>query len=523
MANGENFDVTFTVLVENNGNVSLNDLAVNDDILAQFGAPAIGVSNLTVSNFSGTGFAPTANSAWLSDTSQSLISGGQIDVGDTFEISYTVTIDPDINGESVHLVNQAVGSGTGIGADGSQLFADGSLLVATDVSDNGANANAENGEASPDGVFGNDPTPIAIADLGVAKSVVGEPQFVDGNYLVTFAVTVENTGTVDLENLSLTEDLATQFGSLFISTESVTLTGSTTNPSSNISLSNAFNGSGDTELLDQTINNVLHVGDSFTFEFVVAVDAAAAGQQLENHIIANGDAIDEAGNPVFNSAGGLVTAFDVSDSGFDPNSDNADADDDNGTSADATLIGFPLFDTEGEAVPAADDNTTSGTPPALIGLPPVVVRSISNFLGSPGPIYSGIPTNTTNPVTLESSRPITGGYSLENAIGDGSIQQVECCEVVNAIPGEPVMLDALPAVEVLQDGCGEVPGMMMQEIPMQPMGEVLTEPCGECQAPMQECGCECGQIPGQGEAMAPLPMPLHKPTFLQRMGSFLSK
>ena len=516
--NGENFDVTFTVLVVNNGNVSLNDLTINDDILAQFGAPAIGVSNLTVSNFSGTGFAPTANTIWESDTTQSLVSGGQVNVGDSFEVSYTVTIDPDISGDSVHLVNQAVGNGIAIGANGGQLFdSAGNLLTATDVSDNGVDANAENNEASPDGVFANDPTPVQIADLGVAKSVVSGPQSVNGNFLVTFAATVENTGTVDLENLRLTEDLASQFGSLFVDARSVTLVSGTTNPSSSISLSNSFNGSSNVELLDQSVNNILHVGDSFTFEFVVEVDGAAAGQQLDNHIIATADAIDEAGNPVLNLQGGLVTASDVSDSGFSPNTGNAGQPDDNGTTEDPTTIGFPLFD-----VPVDDDGTTSGNPPTLIGIPPLVVNSISNFIGSPGPIYSGIPTNTTNPVTLESSRPITGGYSLDAAVpGDGSIQMVECCEVVDAVPGQPVVVEVLPT-EILEGDCGCAPGNgapMIQEVPMEVPCEGEVQPCGECQAPMDECGCG-GQVPMEG-GFVPIPTNVRGPSFLQRMRNWL--
>ena len=426
-------------------------------------------------------------------------------------------------------MNQAVGNGTAIGTNGGQLFdSAGNLLTATDISDNGVDANEENNEASPDGVFANDPTPVAIADLGVAKSVVSGPQFVNGNFLVTFAATVENTGTIDLENLSLTEDLASQFGSLFVDARSVTLVSGTTNSSSSISLSNVFNGSSDVELLDQSVNNILHVGDSFTFEFVVEVDGAAAGQQLDNHIIASGDAIDEAGNTIFNQSGGVLTAQDVSDSGFSPNSDNAGQPDDNGTTEDATqvefpLVDFPLFD-EG------DDGTTSGNPPTLIGVPPLIVRNIGNFLGAPGPIYSGIATNDSNPVTLENNGPITGGYSLDAAGVGGSIQEADCCaEIVDAIPGQPVEIyseDMLPINMIQGDmiqgdmtegdcGCGEV---------IQP-AQVEMQPCGECQAPMDQCGCECGpQAQAQGDDFVPVPMQhIKTPSFLQRMKNFLGR
>ena len=479
---------------------------------------------LTFSNFSGTGFAPAANTAWESDTSQSLVTGGQLDVGDTFEVSYTVSIDPDASGDSVHLLNQANGTATAIGDDGAQLFdAEGNLLTASDVSDNGADPNDENGEASDDGVFGNDPTPVVIADLGIAKSLVGEPVFVNGVYQVRFSATVENTGTIDLEHLSLVEDLAAQFGSLFVGARDLTLTGSTTNPSSDVTLSSTFDGSGDAELLDQSAINTLHVGDSFSFEFVVELDAAAAGQQLENQILGYGDAIDDDGNPVLNSSGSLVTAFDASDSGVNPNDEN-----DNGTTDDTTIIGIPLFD-----VPDDQDGLTSGSPAVLLGVPPIIISQVGNFLSAPGPIYSGIPTNTTNPVTLESSRPITGGYSGDGSASNvGSIQQVDCCgEIVNAVPGQPVYLDTMPMDNMIQEdcGCGEaMPGMMMQEIPMQgePIGDIMAQPCGECQAPMNECGCGCGDPMLQEGEVLHAPMPIQqtlRPSFLNRMKGWLAK
>ena len=219
----------------------------------------------------------------------------------------------------------------------------------------------------------------------------------------------------------------------------------------------------------------------------------------------------------------MLTAQDVSDSGFSPNTDNAGQPDDNGTTEDATLVDFPLFD-------IGDDGTTSGNPPTLIGVPPLIVRNIGNFLGAPGPIYSGIATNDSNPVTLENNGPITGGYSLDAAGVGGSIQEADCCaEIVDAIPGQPVEIyseDMLPINMIQGDmiqgdmtegdcGCGEV---------IQP-AQVEMQPCGECQAPMDQCGCECGpQAQAQGDDFVPVPMQhIKTPSFLQRMKNFLGR
>lgn len=477
---------------------------------------------MTVANFNGSGFAPTANTAFENDTTQSLVTGGQIDVGDSFEVSYTVTIDPDLGDVSDHLVNQAVANGTAIDANGNQLFdAQGNLLAASDVSDNGVDPNGENGEDNGDGTFGNDPTPVVIADLGIAKSIVGDVELVNGVYQVRFSATVENTGTIDLDNLSLVEDLAAQFGSVFSQARDLTLTTSTSNPSSQINLSSTFNGSSDTELLDQSAINTLHVGDYFTVEFVVELDAAAAGQTLENQIVGYGEAIDEQGNPIQDSTGNVLTAHDFSDSGVNPNNANTGDPGDTGTTDDDTIINIPTA-----IVDDGDDGTTSGSPANLLALPRFISQPISNFIGAPGPIYSGIPTNTANPVTLESNRPITGGYTGDGSASSGSIQQVDCCgeQIVDAIPGQPVPVEMHP-VDTIQGDMIQGDGQIIQEIPMDDCGcgEVIAEPCGQCQAPIEECGCSAGPV--QGEIIHD-PMPVHQqlnPSFLRRMRGWLSR
>ena len=97
--------------------------------------------------------------------------------------------------------------------------------MATDDSDNGTDPNGENGEDNSDGVAGNDPTPILIADIGLAKSVVGQPTLLtNGDYSVTYQLVVENTGTVDLANLSLTEDLASQLAGGFVNAGGLVIT-----------------------------------------------------------------------------------------------------------------------------------------------------------------------------------------------------------------------------------------------------------------------------------------------------------
>ena len=79
--NGDNFDLPFTIVVENLGNVALDNLTVLDDVAAQFGPALVATGTPTIQNFSGSGAAPTINPSWLGDTSQNLVTGGRLEAG----------------------------------------------------------------------------------------------------------------------------------------------------------------------------------------------------------------------------------------------------------------------------------------------------------------------------------------------------------------------------------------------------------------------------------------------------------
>lgn len=255
-----------------------------------------------------------------------MLIGGELDPGASFDVVFTVTVDPDgVDGVSQGLNNQATVAGQYISPDGTSTTVD-------DLSDDGIDPNG-------DQITGNDPTPIVIADLGIAKSIVGDPvaQF-NGNYLVTYQVVIENTGTVDLASMSLIEDLANQFGDAYVNASGLRLTSGTTHASSNVALdSGGFNGGTSTELLDQSVNNVLAVGDSFTIEFTAEVDPLpVADNPLLNQVTGSGSAVDANGNALIGEDGNAIVANDLSDSGTDPNGRNNGQPGDNDTSDDPT-------------------------------------------------------------------------------------------------------------------------------------------------------------------------------------------
>ena len=109
------FDVTYTLLVENTGNIGLTPLTLVDDLAAasQLGsalngivtAPAVSI----VTNASGNAVAPTTSGAAFTGngTGTALITGtdGRIDPGDQYQVTFTANIDPNIAGAPTALDN----------------------------------------------------------------------------------------------------------------------------------------------------------------------------------------------------------------------------------------------------------------------------------------------------------------------------------------------------------------------------------------------------------------------------------
>ena len=343
VANGENWDVTFTLVVENLGNVALNNLVLIDDLMTNLGETFIGSTPPVISNFSGTGIPPAINGSWSSNTALNILVGGQLDVGDSFEVVFTVTVDPDASGTATELENQAVAMGQGINPDGTIMTdGNGDPIIAQDISDNGSDPAGENGEDNMDGVFGNDPTQILIADLGLAKSVVGTPALLsNGNYELTYQLVVENTGTVNVAGLSLIENLASQFGTGFVDASDPIFVVPPTGSLSSITLNSSFNGAGATDLVVGSAS-LLEVGDSFTVVFTVEIDLAGiASPNVSNSVVGSGTAADENGNPINGPDGNPITANDLSDSGTDPSSSNSGEPGDTFGSDDATPLVIP--------------------------------------------------------------------------------------------------------------------------------------------------------------------------------------
>ncbi len=254
--------VTYTYEVFNTGTLPLFDVAVGE----------------TSASFSGTGPLPVP--VYVSGGVDLDAEGDALDVPVNpapivFEAVYTLT---QADADAGVLVNQA--DATANDRDGAPL---------DDLSD-------ESGTAPTD----NDPTSTTVfgsPELNTGKgAVVGALQS-DGTFDVTYTITVENSGSVTLDTLTLVDDLtaADQLGSAFNGVVSqpvvsgATATGSTA-PAQTTSYdgTNALIGTG----------GVLAVGDSYTVVFTVNVDPNATGAPatLDNTATAGGTSL--AGTPV---------------------------------------------------------------------------------------------------------------------------------------------------------------------------------------------------------------------------------
>ena len=203
----------------------------------------------------------------------------RLEPGDQVIVSFTVEVDPDANGTAAVLDNQAVATGDGQDENGDPILDSmGNPVGAMDDSDSGADPASDNpGEPGDTGGI-DDPTPLQISDIGVGKQVnTVTPTAISGVFDVEYVVVVENTGTVDLANIQITEDFTAEFGAAFDSVQtpltvtSSSLTGAAVLPNM---AGTAWDGAANTTFFDGT-SGLLEPGNSITLTFTVRVQSNA--------------------------------------------------------------------------------------------------------------------------------------------------------------------------------------------------------------------------------------------------------
>ncbi len=143
------------------------------------------------------------------------------------------------------------------------------------------------------------------------------------NFDLTIRLVVKNDGSLDLTNLSLVEDLAAHFGTIFVgitppaTVDTSGLIAGGVAPNLNPAFDANLGGSGETNLFDGS-SGLLEPGESIAITFVVTLDPDATGatSPLENQVQATAN---------FSDDGSTQSISDLSDDGTDPSSTNPGA------------------------------------------------------------------------------------------------------------------------------------------------------------------------------------------------------
>lgn len=340
VANGENWDVSFDIVLENTGTTEISGLDLYDNLSTQWGDVFVAVVDVTIDDTTGigTGVPPTVNFGATAGAvpfdggvtagggDNLLNNDGLLQPGEWVKLTLTVTVDPDASGTSMALENQVVGAGDGPGS-----------VEVTDSSDDGTNPNTTNTGSPGDTGTSNDPTPVRLPDISITKEVSGNPvELASGNFLVPYSLVLENIGMVALNNLQITEDMETHFGSgVFVAVN--TQPSISSGPSLAGSTAPSFDtwdGGSNPNLFNGTSGRLMP-GDSLVVDFIVEIDPDATGSSspLDNQVKASGEDAD----------GHVVT--DDSDSGVDPNGSNPGSPGDTGSHDDPTPLSLPQIRT----------------------------------------------------------------------------------------------------------------------------------------------------------------------------------
>ncbi|MFP4122465.1 MAG: DUF6923 family protein, partial [Coleofasciculus sp.] len=276
---GGRFRVTYNLLVENLGDVSLSNVELVEDLNDAFGRDNFTVSRVT---------SPTLTTDSNYDGSNNI---NLLGAGNTLDISERATVQliievtpPDLNRDYENQV-EAIGTPP----DGTPV---------SDLSDNNVPTDDPttlqpdpNGNNRADDPGEDEPTPLNFSDLpenpaiGVAKNVASISS--EGNvFIVTYDIAVENLGNVILSNVQLTENLNEVFENLDFSVNSLT--------SSSLTVNDNYNGDTDINLLAG--GNTLDVGETNDVRLVVRVTQPDLSRNYENQVEGTGTSPD--GNSV---------------------------------------------------------------------------------------------------------------------------------------------------------------------------------------------------------------------------------
>jgi len=191
--NDGTYTVTFELNVANLGDISLNQLAVYDDIVTQF-------AGLNPVGFAAANGSLNASTNWDGTATSNILAPGQslaVNGAGNVLVSFTVT-----PGSVTSVDNLATAEGTSP-----------SGVTVMDTSTDGL-APDPNGDGNPNEA---EPTPVPFASqpvIGLAKNLTNAVNNNNGTYTITFEFNVDNLGDIPLNSLELYDDIISQFAGL---------------------------------------------------------------------------------------------------------------------------------------------------------------------------------------------------------------------------------------------------------------------------------------------------------------------
>ena len=335
------FNVTYTITLENMGNVPIENLQVHDDLVAVFGAKDTDCVN-PINNYCVVAGSIYSNDFIVNPLFQGDPAvGGSIDnellagsyfgnnntlgIGESGSIEFIVNFNP--NGQT-EFCNSATGF---IDSSLDDVLDTGEINdISTDGSDPDPDSNGNPTEQEPTCITITSTEQIGLAKA--ARSISGnQSTSTDPVYQVLFEMKVENSGDVPLNNVQVIDDLTTVFTASEIKSFSIT-TGPDIDTTSDLQENTNYNGDGDINLL--TGVKTLNPGENAIVSFTVEV--------TYNTIDPNAVAASEFG--IFNNQGtasgstpsGTVVTDESHDGGIpDPEGDGPS------DNSDPTPVSFP--------------------------------------------------------------------------------------------------------------------------------------------------------------------------------------
>ncbi|WP_247234677.1 Ig-like domain-containing protein [Telluribacter sp. SYSU D00476] len=323
------YSLTYSIKVENTGNVPLNAIQVTDNLAATFS----GATGFTVTSLSATP-GLVVNNAFNGTSTTSLLGvGSSLASGTAGTITLTVQVTPG-NKLGVYY-NSATGTGVSPGG--------------TTVTDKSQTGNKVDPDDDGDPTNNNEDTPVTFTEapqLGLAKRVLTAPVSNGNNtFTLTYEIRVVNAGNVPLHNVQVVDNLSETFeDATSFTVDSYSIVQQPT--STTLATNPAYSGTNaNPELLTGT--GSLLVNEFALIRLTVTLTPGAVGGPFEN------SAIGTAQSP------GRRYVIDYSEDGTDVDPDKNDKTSDNSTPTKITLFENPKIGIAKSVVSVVDKTPTT--------------------------------------------------------------------------------------------------------------------------------------------------------------------